>query len=349
MKKKQDINVFIDTSIFYNVGFSYNGKVLKKIEWIASMGAIKLHITDITKKEVEKNMLECHSNALKAIKKLKKDTVILRNLEDIVINKIYEKDFLENSFQLLLKKFNEFLDNSKANVISSNNVSINKIFDNYFNMKPPFGHGNKKAEFPDAFIIESLELWCIENKQSMYVVSSDGDMGSACSKNEYLNYFNKLEELFNFLLKQDNYLHAIILKVVRSNLSVINQHISNKFHNLDFVVEDQEGEVLDINVTGTGINDYLVIEIDSNDCVAELSLDTSIYFDAKIEFIDFENSIYDHEEKEYIYKKYTNQTVMSKYECDTSLTIKFSPEDDSVFQIIKILVNNDQEVPIHPD
>ena len=60
-------------------------------------------------------------------------------------------------------------------------ADLNTIIDDYFESRPPFGAGRKKSEFPDAIVISMLSAWCKTTKQSVYIVSEDGDLRACCS------------------------------------------------------------------------------------------------------------------------------------------------------------------------
>lgn len=67
-------------------------------------------------------------------------------------------------------------------------ISVEEIFKKYFDAKPPFQtNKNKKSEFPDAFILESVINWVkndpkfIKDKDSVYFVTKDKGISEAFS------------------------------------------------------------------------------------------------------------------------------------------------------------------------
>ena len=75
---------------------------------------------------------------------------------------------------------------AKAEILLAMKVDAATVFQKYFQKKPPFGPGKKKEEFPDAFVLTSIEDWCSWKNQKIYVVSTDGDMQSGCGDNGHL-------------------------------------------------------------------------------------------------------------------------------------------------------------------
>src|SRR5690606_25831618 len=104
---------------------------------------------------------------------------------------------LKNHFDLFLKKYN-------IEVVSSDTANHKEIFKRYFEKLPPFGIGQKKDQFPDAFILNTIELWCENNMSGVFVVSSDKDMLSYTSNRfdvldgigQMLNIFVNASELY---------------------------------------------------------------------------------------------------------------------------------------------------------
>jgi len=57
--------------------------------------------------------------------------------------------------------------------IKSHEISLDDLMDDYFAGKPPFGKGDKKAEFPDAITVKVLADWAKSEGAQILVVSGD--------------------------------------------------------------------------------------------------------------------------------------------------------------------------------
>lgn len=69
---------------------------------------------------------------------------------------------------------------------------IDKVVDCYFSVAPPFSD-DKRKEFPDAFILSTLEAYYNDHNANIAVVSADGDLGKTCATRRYLQHFGSLE------------------------------------------------------------------------------------------------------------------------------------------------------------
>jgi hypothetical protein len=145
------------------------------IEYIEK-GEIRLHLTDITIREIEVKILELIQEAEKPIKTFHNNVKILRGVSSFA--QLFNID-IEIARSDLKNQFNNFMDSTQTIVISTEFVSIPHIFNKYFNQQPPFTGGKKKYEFPDAFVIKALEDYCTEAKSSMYVISKYYDLSSS--------------------------------------------------------------------------------------------------------------------------------------------------------------------------
>ena len=70
---------------------------------------------------------------------------------------------------------------------------LDQVIDRYFGVKPPFST-KKPKEFPDAFILSTLEAYHKKYKANIALVSGDDDFGEACAMRRYIEHFNSLEK-----------------------------------------------------------------------------------------------------------------------------------------------------------
>ncbi len=88
-----------------------------------------------------------------------------------------------------------FLENySSAKKLSYSDPAI--IFNKYFNAVPPFSAtGDKKNEFPDAFIIQAIKDYLEKHpKERALIISNDNDWISAFGMSEQIVICNRIEE-----------------------------------------------------------------------------------------------------------------------------------------------------------
>ncbi|MAO49482.1 MAG: hypothetical protein CML16_01195 [Pusillimonas sp.] len=154
--------IFIDTSVFMKENF-FAGIKLNALIKHAKEQEIELYTTEITVEEclsnIEKQFLQGKNLFIKAIKNLSNKAKILKNVETLKpIFEIEESFDTKNELALLKEEFKDLIDeNFRFITIDSNKTR--KIIQDYFGENPPFKDGGKKHEFPDAFVLNSLESW----------------------------------------------------------------------------------------------------------------------------------------------------------------------------------------------
>src|ERR1700719_4868028 len=161
-------NVFLDTCIF--VAENYNSTAYHTLIRLAAIGAIRLKTTDITLREIKAQIAEKVAEGVKSLQAKGAKSGVLRNFEGY--SELMEK-FTPSKAEMLATELwergEEQLKQAKVEIISGSSIATGPIFDAYFAQKPPFGTGEKRKEFPDAFALAALEAWCEENGEELHV------------------------------------------------------------------------------------------------------------------------------------------------------------------------------------
>lgn len=120
---------------------------------------------------------------------------ILKNLQQYEnLNK--SQILVSKSLSELTRKLDIIIETSKIRVLSNNNVNVDEIFNSYYMHEPPFNiKEEKKYEFPDAFIIKSVDEWCQSSRKRIIVVSKDNDFNGY--KSRKIKFVKDLPELLN--------------------------------------------------------------------------------------------------------------------------------------------------------
>lgn len=211
-------NIFIDTSVYEEGQFVGSG-ILKTLFESAREGRICILLPEITEREV---VAHIHSKVKEEHDRLKRlSSSILKHIGDLKEKLEDAAKASESSAEDLEKAFEDQLDKAKVCKIPiQKDLDLQSIVDAYFRKEPPFSQ-KKKAEFPDAIVLKSLEQWCEENKTNCIVLARDGDMhGYHC---KYLNP-RKLEDYMEELTKR--------IREERQKEEEIRRISLNAYHNL---------------------------------------------------------------------------------------------------------------------
>ncbi len=238
--------VFVDTQAYVQHRFEWQGAAFKKLSEFGKSGVLRLLTTDITKREVQSNLLEA---ATEARDRLAKFGPILDQLD--VPRPL---DELSDAHAALCKKFDEFLKSVKAIELQAP-TDAKGILDDYFARKPPFGLGKKKSEFPDAFVVAALKEWCKKSGNIAYVISRDPDWLSCCSPKGPLVHLGSIQELLSLaVVKHD--IRQKLISAVTGNASLV-ESISRKL--ADFKLAQRYGT--DLELDDTSVDNVSVLNV----------------------------------------------------------------------------------------
>jgi predicted nucleic acid-binding protein len=165
--------VFLDTSVFEKNNFLEGNRITELLK-LSEDKEIRIVLTQITYNEIISRFRKNIIGTREAFKTFRNRSRVFKNLPSkIRLFDTVEEENLVTEFTISL---DERLTRAKCIIMRYSKVDISSIFDNYFSMKSPFGEGQKKDEFPDAFALLMLEKWCDKYKRKCHVLSTDDDM-----------------------------------------------------------------------------------------------------------------------------------------------------------------------------
>lgn len=353
-KTLETSKIFIDTQVFIAANFQFSSGRLKKLSELNKKDKITIFLTDITIREIVANIEETVEELNNYVKKFQSQAKLLRKIPvyDAIFN--FDKNVVLEDVKGEFKKFIELGIHSynsnpiySVTIIPVKNVSIESIFDKYFNQQPPFGEGKKKAEFPDAFIIAALEQWCEDNKEFMYVISNDSDMKNACLLSRYLIPLATLDELFDLINAEDEYISSIAHSWFTNNKKEIEQKIIDNFENEIFSLEDYEGEVDNIRVKNIILSNENLIEIE--DEALSFTVQAKISYLANVTYPDPDMTYYDKEDGECYVFDSIKKTLKREENISVQIEMSFDRDDPHNLEFIDIYLETNGEIGINID
>lgn len=177
-------NIFLDTNIYEENNFFHSTQIHNLFHY-SQIGVINLYMTRISYWET--------------IDRMKKGLTKIKEEHDKYVNSIYRTRILKNlknfenvektkftiheSVKELTIKLDTIIKVSNIKFIEPQEIDINSIFYLYYNSLPPFNRKTeKKHEFPDAFIIKTIENWCEKNSKRLIFLTKDNDFKDYKSK-----------------------------------------------------------------------------------------------------------------------------------------------------------------------
>lgn len=266
----QSVPLFVDTEVWDRAGLNFESPEIRVLSELVSQGRFRLLVTAITQRELNSHLKKAGAEVKSKLEQLQRALRPFR--ADITpLSGIVESAIDQDWSQLLLDQFSDRFDDLGLEVIECNGVPLDVILTQYFDNRPPFGSGNKKAEFPDAIAAESLERWAIAEDCEVCVVTSDGDWRQRCEASTRLRHFETLKSAFDHFT--DENLSLLIGNGIRIQEPEIRNIVSEKIRDRGTVLDDLDGEVEDPEMTGFDIIEVHLSLIDGNRFVALVDCD----------------------------------------------------------------------------
>ena len=341
-------NIFLDTSTFEQNNFLV-GQKLNSLLKHTNDNTITIFSSEIAIKELKERVRKKITKAKSEIKKFRntkpKSVEIFRNTETYeIFNQVWEIKFAEEIESINLK-IDELIKNTPINLIETNGINIDEVFNKYFNNKAPFKEGDKKYEFPDAFILASIEKWCEENKSKMIIISND---------NDWLNYESdfiiKIKELDELLINIANHKEIslkeekleFIKQIYDSNIDKLEKQLNDYFENNAYLATG-EADLIKYEISEFDWDEYDIIEIEEE--YASLKTNVNITIKAWVLYEDYDTGFYDKEDDVWHFVETVEDTFEKEIDIPVLIEVSFDLETKD-YDIDIDTVNNGETIEL---
>jgi len=204
--------VFLDTTVFVAAGYNMTSAHLKALEELVAHRALKVVTTDIVVREVHSRIASEVRIALSQLDKLraKADLRVLRasELSRPLLAEV-SVDAIEGEIKAA---FDAFLQRTNTFILPTADLPAGPVLADYFEMKPPFGEGTKRKEFPDAFSVAAIQQWRrSEAGEALVVVTGDKGFAEAIDNLDGIECLERLSQVLDAANSEDR-LRARFLK-----------------------------------------------------------------------------------------------------------------------------------------
>ena len=328
--------VMIDTSAYHKNQCDFEGitnSIIPMLLRLLAANDITLLTHPVLEDEIKKHIGKSElvsriGNLQTSLRKYNKQLHLIGVSAEELTNKLNKLEIE----QRLIESFNSFYQYATAVPY----VDARDIFSDYFNARPPFSPtGNKKAEFPDAFILKGIKEYCKQNpKSTILVISDDPDWTRTLEENKQIILKDNLSVAMVFLWEQlDNksdLYHMLISQIDTEIRSEIKNAALREAFCIDEIDDAEEVEI--DNVSVINIDDEIVpLEVTSHSVL--LQIETTLSADGRSVFFDESQSIWDSEDQRYYFRAYTNisfRNAVANVDCE--IRINFS-DDGSLSNI----------------
>jgi len=321
--------ISLDTQVFEAASFNFKTATLVSLEQQVEKGTVRLVLTDITVLEVKARIEKTVLKQLEGLKKFKRNARVLRSSRLSKVKAVLDLDE-KTVIADLHQQFEEFIQRTKAEIIDTSALPAGPVLEKYFANKPPFGTGDKKSEFPDAFVVNGLVEWTKKNAEPLYVVSGDKPFQNACQPQKTLYEYEKLSTLLDRIIFADavaDFIRDQILKRIDDIKEDAKQEFEDRIYNVDDEDGDAEMTVQSLELEGQPE----IIEVDDDSAIVEVHFRGE--FDAYLSYDDSTTGVYDSETRSMMFMEHKHETLRKKEEFIIEVKVEFEVFDPDSFKI----------------
>ena len=252
--------------------------------------------------------------------------------------------------EIARNKWNKFVTDIKGRELeAADTLPVSALLDAYFYTQPPFEkEGKKKAEFPDAIALLSLEEWARRKNTKILTIAADGGWKEFGEKSKYIIVLDDIAKLFGHYNRSDNFAAQRINNLIELGkmpelIDQIQALVADHFDDSSIEVEADshvgfESEFAGVDVIKVHFMPGFQV-IASNDD----SIDIALEFTCQIQFnADFSWFIWDGVDREFVSM---GSDIISREEHNAFVEVvgRFSREFDDTPEIF------DLEGSVFPD
>lgn len=299
--------VTFDTQTVRSNSFDFNGGLLKLLTQLRFEPTMVV-VSEVVSSEILKHLSDHTQQVISSL-----DTAMKR-AKDFGVGEFQMPADRSKALQISQDRYKKYLDDLGANTIPASDVEIKDVLKLYFQNLPPFSN-KKKAEFPDAVALLSLEKWAQKNNYEVLAISGDSDWAAFGATSKRIDVVDDIAKALDILNGQATEIREIAgkaLKIIaaKTDMTLYKAFTESLEDALKHEVVDSEADVGgDLHVVGSlaeiSLRGFEFEDVDRFDLLAWDSA-TEIFvvaFEAELRIqasADFYFSVYDSTDEEYL-------------------------------------------------
>lgn len=235
--------VFIDTQAWVKERLNWRSKSCSRLRELVRSRQVQVLTTSVTRSEVRSQIQKSLEHARDAMRKY---DVVLGQLQNENAARALEGPEVAAKLQGLFDAFMKDLGVIEVPL----SKDVDKIFDDYFHERPPFS-AKKKSEFPDAFVVSSLQERARKTGKNIYVVSGDGDLKACCAHASELMIVESIAEIISKATVTKT-IHDELLSFLRSS-EALQEKLTELLMQAPITVRGGSRSYVNINMVAGGV------------------------------------------------------------------------------------------------
>jgi hypothetical protein len=223
--------IVIDTNVFDQHAYHFTSPTIQKFVDLTKAEKFTLLLPDPLHREIKRHIREKSHAVAAALKKVTREAPLIYRWPHWPGAKAAANAATDIE-KVTLADWDTFLKNFTVEKLGYKDIDLEQIMESYDRQQPPFGTGDKRKEFPDAFAIAAVAAYSKANNTPVAVVSADPDIKKVCALNSSLLYFPDLSAFTDALLAEVARTAAIkdaIKAAIASNPAPILARIREEF------------------------------------------------------------------------------------------------------------------------
>lgn len=295
-------NIFLDTQVFRANDHNLSTKIMTVLSDYLADGVFLLHTTDVTLREISKQICAKESELTNDHNKVVRDLKRWNNRYRLTHHHLPVPDPLSEPTQPT-RAYQDLVwtlrHDWSAHQHNAADLPIGPVLDQYFGGHAPFDKEGSK-EFPDAIALLALETWCARAGEIIYVVSKDKAVRRAAIERDHFVAIDSLENLFALVTAADDHDMTATICAAFDELSLLGKLQDILSQKIDWVGGYYDGDKYEASILGMElleieeIEDLTVLRVDQDSvsCLTRVRLLVS----AEIDYQDVSIAIWDKED-----------------------------------------------------
>ena len=313
--------VFVDTEVYRSAGFNLLKPELRRYNALCEARELQPLTTAITERELEGAVHEVAAEIYRGVQRFRGRLHVFDHFQASIHGKALDEVTVPDVEESLRVQLVESRQRSHTVQIDEHEGAVTRVFERYFEGRPPFSEGKKKNEFPDAFVLDSLEQWALGKTQKINVVSGDPDLAQACAESEVLVHVGSMAGLLD-IYNAHNRLARDVLAGLLSRDEDLCRLIEEALMGSGYYVDDEDGDIEDIRVDDVETQNYYIIDLKETEAVVSVEYDATVT--AEVTYLDTARSAWDSEEGRWLGKAYLTAEVPIEVESSAEVSVAVS-------------------------
>ena len=327
--------VFLDTEVFAHANFDYQSSRFEALTALARSRRIQVFVTDLTIREIKAQIRQRIEKAASM-----RVEPVLRNSRRREVKRLFNKLDVGKIQDELYSQLDAFMKRAHVKTLKIQPRVLKPVIDKYFDQQPPFCRGRNKAEFPDAFVLQTLVNWCQQSDRIMAVVSGDQGIQAACPADESLHSYENLAKYLDAVASENEMLASFVRQTIvhDDHKKEILRRAKTAFAELGTYLTDVDGDVdgIDLIAMAFESDDVEIIELAENRAQVEIS--SSLTFTAELSYDEPSTGAWDSEDKRFYFSNRRVETVERTDDRSVDAILEFEGPAPDSFQVTEVSI-----------